>query len=219
MLNIGETLLLELKHGDKVEKCRCRIVDISEHLLYIDYPINIESQRAVFLIDGTQLKVNLVLENSAYFFESEVLGREMREIPMIKLRYPSEDNIIKIQRRQYVRIHTNIDVAIHPIQKEFTPFTAVTRDISAGGALIILTKDINLEPEMVISSTFVLPMQNGEYHYLTIKSKIVRLIETENSGKKLFSIHFLNVTAQERQILLRFTFDRQVVEKKKGLIS
>ena len=40
---------------------------------------------------------------------------------------------MKIQRSQFVRIETAVDVAIHPMNREFEPFTAMTEDISAGG--------------------------------------------------------------------------------------
>ncbi|WP_347939853.1 PilZ domain-containing protein [Peribacillus simplex] len=52
---------------------------------------------------------------------------------------------MKIQRRQYVRLDVTLDTAIHPEHTEFTPFRALTEDISAGGASIRLLKGTNIQ--------------------------------------------------------------------------
>lgn len=218
MLTIGETLILEPRDNEQDEKYKCRLVEKSEDAIYIDYPINMKSNRTTFLIDGTQLKVSFVSGNSAYLFDSEVLGRVLQEIPMIKLSYPGNQYVMKVQRRQYVRIPTTVDAAIHPLQNEFTPFTTITEDISAGGSLLLMNPQAKgIQPEMNVIAVFVLPMQNGEYHYMKLPSKVIRMIEDEETGKTLFSLHFLNVSSSQRQMLLRFSFDRQLARKKKGI--
>ena len=76
-----------------------------------------------FLVDGTQLKASYQDdEKGTYFFDTEVLNKIKGNIPMIQLLLPPEETFIKIQRRQFVRIETSIDVAIHPIDGEFSPF-------------------------------------------------------------------------------------------------
>ena len=217
MLTIGETLILEPRYNEVLEQYKCRVVERNDHIFYIDYPINMKTNRTTFLVDGTQLKVSFVSGNSAYMFESEVLGRELRGIPMIKLSFPGDQYIIKIQRRQYVRIHTSVDVAIHPLQNEFKPFTTTTEDISAGGSLVLLNHHEEIKQGMNVMAVFVLPMQNGEYHYMKLKSKVIRIIHNEETGQSFFSLNFMNVSPIERQQLLRFSFDCQLALKKKGL--
>ena len=203
MLTIGNPLVLEPKYANQIEQYKCRLVDRKDNLLYIDYPINVSTNRTTFLIDGTQLKVNFVEGESAYLFESEILGRVKRGIPMMELIYPGDEYVIKIQRRKFVRIETSVDVAIHPLNGEFKPFTSLTEDISAGGQ------------GMLIRTLFVLPMQNGDYHYMNLTSKVVRIMKQEN-GDDYASLQFIGVTPQETQLLLRFSFDRQLAMKKKG---
>jgi len=217
MLTIGQQLILEPKYAENPEQYKCRLVERQENLLFIDYPINVNTNKTTFLIDGTQLKVTLMEGNSVYLFETEVLGRHLQGIPMMKLIYPGDEYIIKIQRRQFVRIETMVDVAIHPLHNEFEPFTSITEDISAGGSLVLLNNPLNINKDMLVRTIFVLPMQNGDYHYINLVSKIVRIHHNKETGKELFSLEFTNVTAQERQLLLRFSFDRQIAMKKKGL--
>ena len=68
---------------------------------------------------------------------------------------------------------------------------------------------------MLIRTIFVLPMQNGDYHYLNLTSKVVRIMKQENSYDYA-SLQFIGVTPQETQLLLRFSFDRQLARRKKG---
>ena len=215
MLTIGNPLVLEPKYANQIEQYKCRLVDRKDNLLYIDYPINVSTNRTTFLIDGTQLKVNFVEGESAYLFESEILGRVKRGIPMMELIYPGDEYVIKIQRRKFVRIETSVDVAIYPLNGEFKPFTSLTEDISAGGSLVKLRNKQDIGQGMLIRTLFVLPMQNGDYHYMNLTSKVVRIMKQEN-GDDYASLQFIGVTPQETQLLLRFSFDRQLAMKKKG---
>ncbi|HEY4549959.1 MAG TPA: flagellar brake domain-containing protein [Bacillus sp. (in: firmicutes)] len=218
MLTIGNPLVLEPKYANQIEQYKCRLVDRKDNLLYIDYPINVSTNRTTFLIDGTQLKVNFVEGESAYLFESEILGRVKRGIPMMELIYPGDEYVIKIQRRKFVRIETSVDVAIHPLNGEFKPFTSLTEDISAGGSLVKLRNKQDIGQGMLIRTLFVLPMQNGDYHYMNLTSKVVRIMKQEN-GDDYASLQFIDVTPQETQLLLRFSFDRQLAMKKRMIQS
>ncbi|MDM5229371.1 flagellar brake domain-containing protein [Cytobacillus sp. NJ13] len=217
MINIGETLLLELTYSEKTEKYKCKLAEREGNNLYIDYPINQETNKTAFLLDGTQLKATFLAEDgTVYLFESEVKGRVKLKIPMMILSYPGDEHLVKIQRRQFVRVETPVDVAIHPESNEFIPFVSVTDDISAGGAAIIAQTSSSLKANMQIHTYFVLAMQNGDNYYLRLKSKVIRVSELQN-GKTLISVQFMETSPQDRQLLLRFCFDRQLAMKKKGL--
>lgn len=217
ILNIGDVIILELKNSEKLERYRCKLVERDENKLYIDYPINQETNKSAFLLDGTQLKGTFVVsDGSVYLFDGEIIGRVKKNIPMLILSYPGKEHLVKIQRRQYVRIETSVDAAIHPNDIEFKPFTVVTDDISAGGASFQTIRNDILKKGMVIQIFLVLTLQNGEYHYLKFKSKIIRTIPINEDRTKV-SIQFIEVTSYERQLLLRFSFDRQVALKRKGL--
>nr|WP_268927228.1 PilZ domain-containing protein [Niallia circulans] len=126
--------------------------------------------------------------------------------------------MIKIQRRQFVRIETSVDMAIHPFKKENTvePFTTVSLDFSAGGAAVIVPKHINLQQNSKIKVSVVLPLQNGEYNYLHLSAEIKKIFEYNEQNYKM-AIEFLDVDPVDRQSMLRFSFDRQLSLKKKGL--
>lgn len=137
---------------------------------------------------------------------------------MLIINYPGDENLIKIQRRQYVRIETAADIAIHPLEFEFAPFTAITEDISAGGASVLVSADTEMKTGISVQVWLVLIMQNGEYHYMKIPSRTSRILPYNETRSKL-SIQFVDIQSKEAQLLLRFCFERQLENKKRGLSS
>jgi c-di-GMP-binding flagellar brake protein YcgR len=220
MIQIGDIITLELKNSDQVEKYKCRLVDRKDKEFYIDYPLSINTNRTVFLLDGTQLNATFVGPDgsSVFLFETEIKGRIKKNIPMLILSFPGNENLIKIQRRQYVRIETAIDIAIHPLDFEFSPFTAISDDISAGGTSFLIPTDSDLRQGMNVQIWMVLVVQNGEYHYMKLQGKIARIIEFTETRYKV-SLQFVDITSQETQLLLRFCFDRQLEIRRRGLYS
>jgi c-di-GMP-binding flagellar brake protein YcgR len=217
MMKIGDNIILEHKYSENFEQYKCKLVEQRGNDLYIDYPVNTRTTRTVFLLEGTPLKVVFSTDSSTqFYFNTEVKGRVKLNIPMVVLSYPGQEHLIKIQRRQYVRIETTVDAAVHAKNGEFAPFTTVTDDISAGGIALFVGKDSGVKPGMEIENWLVLPMQNGEYEYRKFSGKVVRIIEGQGLSNKA-SIEFGETSAPDRQLLLRFCFERQLAMKKKGL--
>ncbi len=219
MLKIGKALLLEQKYSIEKETYKCMIVEVEDGSFYIDYPIDTQTGKVVFLVDGTQLKASYSDdERGTYLFETEVLNKVKGNIPMIQLVLPPKETFIKIQRREFVRLETSVDVAIHPFEGEFAPFRAVTDDLSAGGAAIHLPKNVNLNGASFIHIWLALPLNSGEISYLQMHSKVVRIMDLEN-GLKILSVQFVSPTKSDTQIIMRFIFEKQVEMKKRGLIG
>ncbi|MBP3039709.1 flagellar brake domain-containing protein [Bacillaceae bacterium Marseille-Q3522] len=217
MLKIGNVLLLEINDNGEMSQYKCKLVGIESDKLSINYPANTETNRTAFLINGTVLKATFVTEEGiAYSFPTKVIGRTKEQIPILIIAAPKEGQMKRIQRRQFVRIATAVDVAVSSFHHEFQPFTTVTEDISAGGAALFVKKGIGVFPEMIVKTMLVLPMPDEEYKYMTLKSKVVRKRE-QNNTSDIISVEFLNPSALERQALLRFTFYRQLRIKKKGI--
>ncbi|BDG46715.1 MULTISPECIES: flagellar brake domain-containing protein [Parageobacillus] len=217
MLKIGDTLMLEPIDGEG-EQYKSKVEEIGDSYIHIDYPIHMKTGKTVFLLNGMQFKASFAGEdNGIYLFETEVIGKVRQPIPMVVLSYPGTDKLVRVQRRQYVRVEANTDVAIHPLQQEFAPFTTMTTDISAGGAAIVLPQpqQKQLFPGMVVETWLVLAMRSGEYHYLKLKAKIIRIFQAENSDIYKASLQFFDVSPQDRVLLIRYSFERQLEIRKK----
>ncbi|QGQ46715.1 flagellar brake protein [Metabacillus sediminilitoris] len=219
MLSIGDVIFLETK-TDNVERFKCKLVERKGNQLYIDYPTNASTGRTAYLMIGTELSVSFVnKDQQAFRFQTVVTGRVKDRIPMISLAYPGEDDVIRIQRREFVRIDVTLDVAVHPVNNEFQPFVAVTTDISAGGAAIILPKSTKLKQDQELIVWFSLPFQNEKIEYIKIKAKIVRFLPMENESFQKAPLQFLEIDEATRQTLLRYCFNQQIQMRRKGLIK
>lgn len=209
-MKIGTVLTIEPMHASQNDKYRSRLVEVNENRLFIDYPISMTTNKTVFLVDGMQLRISFTNENhSAFSFETEVKGRKNGNIPMILLDKPDEKDLIKIQRRQFVRVQTSIDVAV---EAGSAKCNTVTEDISAGGLSFIM-KDLHLQSGDRIALFLVLPMRNGETQYLKAEGQITRTKTVDQI--QIGMVKFLNLTANERQLLLRYTFECQLKMKEK----
>src|SRR4051812_39078747 len=123
MLKIGKTLMLEQKYSSAKESYKCMIVEVVEGTFYIDYPIDVETGKVAFLVDGTQLRASFTDgEKGTFLFDTEVFKKVKGKIPMMQLLLPPKEMFIKLQRRQFVRIETRVDIAIHATSGEFAPF-------------------------------------------------------------------------------------------------
>ncbi|WP_210365541.1 flagellar brake domain-containing protein [Bacillus sp. REN3] len=217
MIKIGDNIILEEKYSDHSDQYKCKLVERRGNDLYIDYPINTSTGKTAFLLEGTPLKaIFKTVSGSHYVFETVVKGRVKLKIPMVVLSFPGNESLIKIQRRQYVRIDTSVDVAVHPVNGTFKPFTAVTDDISAGGAALIVPTGRGLKPGMKIDCWFVLPMQSEGYEYRKFRCKVVRIIQGDRGMEKV-SIQFAEPSGADKRLLIRFCFEQQLAMKKKGL--
>ncbi|WP_431799089.1 flagellar brake protein [Halobacillus andaensis] len=144
MFKVGASITLELSKSkrEEAEKFKCKIIDHSQDYIYIDYPVKLNTQKTAFFLEGTQFQASFLGEDgSVYWFETEVVAKRKSKIPVLMLSFPGEEELIRIQRRQFVRVDTAIDVAV---QDKEIHFTSVTRDLSGGGLAIYEPPDINL---------------------------------------------------------------------------
>ena len=212
-LKIGTMLILEPTYTERVEKFRCKVVELSDGIIYIDYPINTITKKTAFLMDGTQFRVIFTTEEKqSIAFNTEVVGRQGGNIPMIKLTCPSEDEFIKIQRREYVRVETALDVAVE-FGGRFTQYVA--GDISAGGTLLQLRGAARFTDGDQIRLLLVLPYSNGDIRYVQTEGIVVRMFEKDH--REFASVQFTDTDEVDKQYIVRFCFERQLQFRKREL--
>lgn len=216
MLTIGMTIILEKSQLDQPETYRCKLMDVRDGILYIDYPVNIYTNRIDYLINGTNFRGTFVgKDQNTYLFNTEIQGRVRENIPLLLLNYPGDAYLEKIQRREYVRVSLSTKVNVQPINNEFIPFTALTTDISAGGAAIIVPQNLKIDTRTNLMLQFTFGMRNREVYELPIQVQVKRIVEVLNNRKKV-SVEFNDITEAERQILLRYCFERQLEERNRS---
>ncbi|MCL6585913.1 MAG: flagellar brake domain-containing protein [Anoxybacillus sp.] len=217
MLKIGDMIILESRNEKEVHEYRSKVTEIFADRIHIDYPVNKKTGKTVYLINGMQFKASFVGKDEClYLFDTEVTGKVREPIPTVVLSYPGDEKLVRIQRRQYVRVEAAVDIAIHPLNGEFLPFATITTDISAGGAAIVLPeKASTILPGTVVDAWVVLRMKSGDYHYIKVPSKIIRVFPVEGSHVHKASIQFLEMEPKERVLFIRYSFERQLELRKK----
>ncbi|MGG3804718.1 flagellar brake protein [Metabacillus fastidiosus] len=215
MLNIGDVINLEMKDAT-ADKFKCKVVEIKDNQFYIDYPVNEATGKTAFLMNDTELLASFVnKEQNIYRFDTVVAGRLKEKIPMIILSYPGDDKLVKIQRREFVRIDTNVDIAIHGIHNEFAPFTTETVDISAGGTAIKLREGHKLEEGKEIIMWLSLPFQNAPIEYIKTKAEITNFIPVEKKGYIKAPAKFIDLDEKSKQLLIKYCFEQQILIRRK----
>lgn len=212
-LKIGTQLTLEPTYTERVEKFKCRVVDRLDNMIYIDYPINTATKKIAFLIDGAQFRATFSTEKKESFcFNTEVLGRKGGNVQMIQLACPPAEEFIKIQRREYVRVETPVDIAVeHDGQK----FQFAAEDISAGGTLIHIKSPVNFTDGDTVQVFVVLPFVNGEIRYVETDARVVNMFK--RNEMTMASLNFMDTDDYDKQQIVRFCFERQVMIRKKEM--
>ncbi len=210
---VGTILTLEPTYSDTLEKFRCKVVEERENTILIDYPTNTLTKKTSFLMEGAQLRASFVEDAiAAYDFKTEVLGRVHRNIPMIILSFPGNEHVIKVQRREFVRVDTPVDMAVE-FEGNFSQFVA--EDISAGGSAIIINQPVTFKEGSIILLTIALPFTNGDVKYIHTKALVVRF--WMKGEIRLASIQFVDTDDVDKQQIVRFCFDRQLLMRRKGV--
>ncbi|MEH6945095.1 flagellar brake protein [Bacillus sp. JJ722] len=243
-MRVGDSLLLVPKFSSQPEQYRSNILEISDHSFFIEYPINISTHNVLSLIDGTQLKVSYTgVDGSIYEFDTVVIGRMTSPVPMIHLKYPDKvtygssgeskymfdtdvlrrlkeknnsNNADAIKLREFVRVEVPVEVIASSKNSGFKSFQSITKDISAGGAAIYVSKKLVLHPDSIISAAFLLQMKSGKQETIEADCKVIRLVEQPELQKNVLAVQFINNKHEEQQLLIRFCFDKQLEFRNKA---
>lgn len=209
-MDIGTLLTISLTDSETkiVTKYRCKIIDKNEHHLFIDYPINEETKRTARIAKDTYMQASYIgSDQSVYSFKTKVIAKVNVTIPALAVSIPNQTDIKRIQRREYVRIETAVDVSVHHTTGSFQPFTTVTVDISGGGMSIVLPVTCPLKKADMLDIWMILHMQKGEYQYIYSQSKVVRVITDKDIHTA--SIKFQTIPKQDQQVIIRYCFEKQ----------
>ena len=206
------------KNTNEITKYKSRLIEENADSFIIDYPINELSKRTTYFKKGTYLLVSFIDEEdkSVYQFQSLVKDKVKLKIPALSITKSEEGNIKRIQRRQFVRVETALDVAIHGHHNGFVPFTTTTTDISGGGLSVIVPKENDLAEKEKVTVWIPLEMSSGVFHYLSIDAEVV-ILKSLKDGIRTAGLKFLSIKPKEQQTIIRFCFEVQREIRQKEL--
>lgn len=215
MIDIGLELTLRIVNRDQEQTYRSKVIDFDKKSLYIDIPINVETNKTSHLYPGSKIIVSYIGKDSAlYSFSTKIKERTILTVPALVIGKATE--VIRKQRREFVRVNTTADIAIHPVDNTFAPFTTMTVDISAGGLSFIMQNNKTIKKNMIVDLTIVLAMQTNNYKYIHCEGKILRIRRAENMPH-VVSVKFINMTEKDQQKIIKYTMEKQRTERQREL--
>lgn len=213
-MNIGDSIVITNPNSDN-SSYRCKIIDTANNLIFVDYPIEIMTNKSVFIPLEQPLIITFMEKGKVYEFTSNILQYNKLTVPALAIPIPKKEEIRQIQRREFVRIETSIDIALHCPDTSFAPFTSVTYDISAGGACVIVPSKLKLKQKQIVQIYFVLKMDSANYEYFNTNAEIIRI--HQSAGVHMISIKFLFNGTTEQDKIMYYCFNKQRELRKKEI--
>ncbi|WP_191089426.1 flagellar brake protein [Paenibacillus spiritus] len=207
---INDNLYIQVSSGDASEseaEYRSRIAELEEDAFLIEIPIQESSGRLKRLNMGDELSVYYLTEGGIKnYFYSHVLGFKEDVIRMVRIRKPSPDSIVKIQRRSYLRVNAELELAAKT--KSGRRFLVRTEDVGGGGASFLTDPGVALQVGDQLECWVLLAFRNGNIDHAAFDAEVVRM-KTLESGRTLAMLKFSRISDGERQKIIRYCFERQ----------
>lgn len=154
---------------------------------------------------GETLEVYIVGENEVFFFEGKVKDR-VKKGNIAYVVFDMPENVVRKQRRNYVRFEAVLPVLL---KKEEKSFPGTTKNISGGGMLVQLRegRDVFDSREELL---FLLSLDGRD---IIGRARVVR-----KDGPGLYAFQFSEITDQDRESIIKYIFQKQIELRRKGLL-
>ncbi|QHS22604.1 flagellar brake protein [Virgibacillus sp. MSP4-1] len=216
-MKVGTVLSLSYieEGGQSIQSYTSKIIDMDDEECLIQYPVNDDTGRTSFFIEGRSFNVQFVGKDEVvYSFPAQVMKRKkINSIPVLALSIPAEESFTSVQRRNYVRVLVALDVSVHPQRRDVPAFTTTTIDVSGGGLAIRTPDHIKLNKNDQLDIWVVLPFKNKEYQYVHAYAKVMRQIKKQ-SNIMVTSLMFDEISTDDREQMIRFCFQKQIDKKR-----
>jgi len=208
---VNQMLFYQIASSDAEEakiEYKSRIADIQNDCYHIEYPLNENTGRLKRLFLGDELSAFFLTEDGVkHYFDSHVLGFVEDAVRLVKIRIPEPDQITKVQRRNFLRVPAELEIAVK-LEKHIR-FVCRTDDVGGGGISFICDGKIGAKPGQELDCWLLVPYKNGTNEHVSFTGEIVRIVEME-TGRKQLMVKFTSITDYERQKIIRYCFERQL---------
>lgn len=212
LLKVNQRIEIELNQNKNTAIFPSRIEEIGEDVLIIAAPLH--KGVPLMVEEGRHLAVRVVIDRVPYRFISRLLRRRSGVVPLWEITLPR--SVKKIQQRNYVRLDVMIPVimVVDDGQGQKKTFRAVTKDLSGGGALVVLREELNVGTKCFL----VLTVPDSKE--VKTAGEIVRIDRPQPDGDIYWTaVKFLSLRETERDLIIRFIFKKQLELKRKGLLK
>ncbi|MFD2115986.1 flagellar brake protein [Paenibacillus yanchengensis] len=187
---------------------KSRIADDLGDAFLIEYPMYQNNGGYKRLLIGDELAAYYITdEGIKNYFNTNVIGFSVDRLQLVKIIKPSEERITKVQRRNFLRVPAELELAVKfPNQKRYL---CKTYDVGGGGISFVTDFEHAVFVGMTMECWLLIQYKNGLIEHAPFHAEIVRLNQLE-SGRQHVMCKFVSIKDLERQKLIRYCFERQL---------
>lgn len=190
---------------------KSRIADMGKGLIHMEVPLSTKDGKLLRLFPGDRLSAHFVNDGVKHHFYTEVTGFREDTVRLVSIKAPDPEGISKTQRRNYLRMPADLDVAIRLHDK--LRLTARTDDVGGGGVSFICDANTPVAEQETLTGWLLLQYRNGNIDHVSFPARVVRTKQLDN-GQKLVMCSFTDISEHERQKVIRYCFERQLEFRK-----
>lgn len=215
-VKIGSSISVNITNDRyEEEQYRSKIIDIDDDFVYIDYPVNIKTLKTAFIMTNTAVTIIFTDDRALFRVNTMIVKRIKDPTLALVIPKPKKSDLEKVQRREYVRIKTDVDIAIHSKKENVQPIITVTNDVSGGGASIIIPDSTTFEEEEIITLYMVLHSKEYGYQYLKTDARVIRYVMLHKVPT--MSVEFKLEDEREREKIIQYCFDIERERRRKEI--
>jgi c-di-GMP-binding flagellar brake protein YcgR len=187
-----------------------RIEDVGKETIMITPPF----RKGFYLPPrpGRRVAARVVAEKVPYFFETTLVRYVPDQLPLWELVKPT--SFRKMQLRENVRLEISLKATLAPLDElDETKFIkTVTKDLSAGGTMVVLSKALPIGEKFIVSIVI------SQEWTLRAEGEVIRLLPPQPPQEK----YFAGIKFKEKDIddklqkrLIQFIFFKQAEKRQK----
>lgn len=179
---------------------KSNVHDVEEGYVLIDIPVN----NGIYLTlnKDEELELEYYADGGNYYrFNSKILDRTSeRNLNFYKLSSPY--NVVKIQRRNFVRVNM-VEYAFYKIQTDEGQVwhKGLLKDLSGGGMMLKVREKINLHDKLTVN----LFLDNSEK--VEVECEAVRVVKDEDK-EYVCGLRFLGIQERVRDKIIQKVFEQ-----------
>lgn len=209
---INQTIELFLKPDEPASQYASRVADITDETIAVELPFK-KAGSLLSLPVGTLLHIRYTDDmNAQCEFETRVVSTRKDNVQLALIEKPPLERITRTQRRNYLRVPAELEVAVQtPSEK----FVARTQDVSGGGVSFHCEEKYKLHMDDRCQCWILIHFHNGSIEHVPFTGSFVRIRKKLNTSYQWVSLKIDQITESDQQKIIRYCFERQIQLNKK----
>jgi c-di-GMP-binding flagellar brake protein YcgR len=191
---IGQNIMVELKNVDMT--CKSIVAEIRENEILIAFPMF----RTIMghILEEDKLEISYLINENKYKFESQVIGKNNGDVPLLRITKPKEHEIVRVQRRENFRVKANIQLIMNET-------TVTTLDLSAGGLQFTCMPDLGIQEGSEIAGTLIVPTpHNNDSIPINFVGQVKRIHLNKDEDRKNVAVQFTRLDQKDEMKIIQY---------------